>query len=429
MDLIYRVDRGIIWAHEKCTMSETAVLEAPAPSTIPAAPAAAPEKLNAATFIRDSDKVTPDVLSAMSPKWTPPKMFQRVSTEAAPAPAAEIAAPVPAPTPPAPEPAAVAPVEPPATPTPEPVADPKLAKNWRMQAEDAKEALVYQLRKSGVSLQEAVAEVYGAPPAAAPVAPATPISAPEPQADPVAKADQQITSLASQVAELEAQIDEKSAEDPKAAMQLMRKQADLKIALSKAQDQRESIAQQIEDRKVNTAVEEHRQIEGRAKTEMFDAYPQLADPKSEERAAFNIKVAQMKKDPAFGPSFMTNIPGWPIMVARMLDAEKGWSRAVTPPPAAPAPVAAPVTMTQPNPLAPKTVVAPPLASPVRATSAELLSSSNSPGAATPALDAKTFWKDSANVTPDQLIKLYAHAPIDPRLVRQQKTDPRRFDSP
>jgi hypothetical protein len=64
---------------------------------------------------------------------------------------------------------------------------------------------------------------------------------------------------------------------------------------------------------------------------------------------------------------------------------------------------------------------------VRATSAELLSSSPNQGAATPVANAETFWRESADVTPDQLIKLYAHAPIDPRLIRAQKNDPRRFD--
>src|SRR6185503_19751231 len=103
----------------------------------------------------------------------------------------------------------------------------------------------------------------------------------------------------------------------------------------------------------------------------------------------------------------------------------------TPAANAPAPAPAPQTMnpTAANPLAPKTVAAPPPVTPVRATSAEVITPSSNPGATTPVLDGRQFWKDSADVTPDQLIALYKHAPIDPRLRTGQKNDPRRFDSP
>lgn len=439
---------------DAATLEQPAVVTPAIPAT-PAAPAAVTpaEKLGVETFLRDSEKVTPDVLAAMSPKWSPPKMVTRgnpapaapgpevAPPAATPAPAAATAPEVPAAAAPTPE--TPAPATPTATtpavelpPGVQPVDpnSPDHPKNWKVKAANAKEALVYQLVKNGTPLQEAVAEVFGNTAApSAPATPAEPALPPEPTVDPVALADQQITALASQVAELEAQIDEKAADDPKTALKLTRQQADLKISLANAKQQRESIAQQIQDRKVESAVENHRQLENQSLTSMYEAYPALSDKTSEQRAAFNLKVAELQKDPAFGPDFREKLPGWPLMVARMVDAEKGWSRTVTPPPAAPAPVAAPVTpaptMNQPsNPLAPR-VAAPIPVAPVRATSAELLSSSSNPGASTPALNAETFWKESADVPPAELIKLFAHAPIDPRLTRAQKTDPRRFGSP
>ncbi len=420
-------------------MPENATLEAPAPTTTPvaapAAPAApAPEQLDFKTFLRDSDKVTPDALADLMPAWSPPKIADHRPAPVAPPPAAVAPAPAAVPPPPAEVPAAPAAVEPPpaevpaAPPAAEPL-NPNLAKNWRLEAADAKEQLLFSLRRQGVPLQEAYREVYGEPTAVPAAAPA-PISPPEPTVDPVQVADQQVNQIAANVAELEAQIDEVAESDPKSAAKLIRQQGDLKIELFRAQQGRESIAREIQDRQVAQVVETHRQLEDQSLSRMYETYPSLTDKKSEQRAQFNLKVAELQKNPAFGENFRDKIPGWPLMVAQMVDAEKGWSRTNNPPPVASVPVAAPAPVNPPaaNPLAPKIVApAPSPAAPVRATSAELLSASNNPGAATPVPDAKTFWRESADVTPDQLIALLKHAPVDPRLTRSQKNDPRRFE--
>jgi len=444
------------------TMPETAVMDTPEAASAPATPvtpapapaaAPAPEKLTLDTFERDSANLTPDALIGLTPAWTPPNMVNRGAAKPAAAPKA--AAPAPAtPAAPAPatptEPAAAAPATsaPESTPaaphlpegvTPVDPNSPDHPKNWKMKAADAKEALFFQLRKSGVPINEAYAEVYGEQAAAAPApAPATqPVSQPEPVVDPVAQADQAITALASQVAELEARIDEVAESDPKTALKLTRQQADLKLDLSNAKTQREAIRQQIQDIQVNQAVEAHRQLEQQSLGQMYRAYPQLNDPASEERAAFNIKVAQLEKDPAFGPKFRRTLPGWPLMVAQMVDAEKGWSRTPAKANGAPAPVANPASparpstpMSQPeNPLAPKTVVPANPVPPVRATSAEVITPGSNSGSATPAINAESFWRDSANVPPAELIRLMGRAPIDPRLTRAARNDPRRFNSP
>lgn len=412
-------------------MPETATLEAPAPTPVPAAAPAAPEQLDFKTFMRDSDKVSPDVLSDLMPAWAPPKMADH---RPAPAPAVP---PPPAAVPAAPPeavPPAVA-VEPPPVAAEPPVAEPtsplnpNLAKNWRLEAADAKEQLVFSLRRQGVSLQDAFREVYGDQTPATPVSAPAPASPSEPTVDPVQVADQQVTSLATKVAELEAQIDEVAESDPKTATKLLRQQSDLKIELMQAKQNRESTAREIQDRQVARVVETHRQLEDQSLSQMYETYPTLTDKKSEQRAQFNLKVAELQKNPAFGENFRDKIPGWPLMVAQMVDAEKGWSRSNNPPPVAIAPVAAPALVNPPvaNPLAPKPVAPAPTAAPVRATSAELLSASNNPGAATPVPDAKTFWRESADVTPDQLLALMKHAPVDPRLTRAHKNDPRRFE--
>lgn len=421
-------------------MPETAILEAPAPTPAPAAAPAAPEQLDFKTFLRDSAKTTPDVLSDLFPAWAPPKIANH--TPAAPTPA-PVAPPSPVTPAPAAEPAAAvmlpvgtpdptitaaAPVaEAPAADPAAPALNPNLAKNWRLEAADAKEQLVFSLRRQGVPLQEAFREVYGEDAPAAPAAAPAPIS-PEPTVDPVQVADQQVTSLAAKVAELEAQIDEVAESDPKTATKLLRQQSDLKIELMQAKQNRESTARDIQDRQVARVVETHRQLEDQSLSQMYEVYPTLTDKKSEQRAQFNLKVAELQKNPAFGENFRDKIPGWPLMVAQMVDAEKGWSRTTNPPPVAPVPAAAPAPVNTPaNPLAPKIVAPTPTAAPVRATQAELLSASTNPGAATPVPDAKTFWRESADVTPDQLIALLKHAPVDPRLTRSQKNDPRRFE--
>lgn len=409
-------------------------VKAPTTAVAPAAPVApaVPETVSADTFDRDvtAGKVTPDVLASLTPKWSPPKIAahgQPVAAAPVPAPA-PVVEPQPAvAVPPEETPAAEVPAAPPVPQTEEQKKD--FAKNWRNHASDAKEALVFELHKGGVPLAQAVAEVYGEPKTeAAPATPAQPISQPEPTVDPVAQADQQITALATQAAELEVQID-KAAEDGdnKTALQLMRKQSDIKLALERTKDQRESIRQEIQDQAVSREVENHRQLENQSLTEMFGAYPELGDKASDKRAAFNVKVAEMEKSPLYGPKFRDNMPGWPMMVARMVDAEKGWSRNANPQPAV-APAPAPVAKTPMNQPAPQTVAAAPTGSPLRATSAEVITPSSNPGGSTPALNAQSFWRDSADVTPAELLKLMAKAPIDPRLTRAQKNDPRRFDS-
>lgn len=414
-------------------MPDTATLEAPqvksaAPETPPVAPATVPEVANVETFERDASKMTPDVLAKLTPAWTPSKLATRPVAKVAPA---AVPAIVPAVTP---EAATHAVPETPTTPeavVPAPeVKEP--AKNWRLQAEDAKDSLYMQLRKNGATHMEAHTEVYGAPktePATAP----QPVSQPEPKVDPVHEADQRITTLAQQVAELEAKIDEVAESDPKTALKLTRQQNDLKINLSKAKDQRESIAKEIQDEKVMTAVETHRQLESNSIAQVYEAYPKIAEKNSEQRQAFNDKVAELQADPAYGPKFRDVIPGWPLMVARMLDAEKGWSRAATPTPEAVVPVPAvalkPMNQTT-NPLAPKTVVPTPVqVPPVRATSAELLSTSVNPGGTAPVIDAETFWKESAQMKPTDLIDLMKHAPVPEFLRRQQKNHPGRFATP
>ncbi len=417
-------------------MPDTATLEAPqvnsaAPETPPVAPvvpAAVPEVANIETFERDAAKMTPDVLAKLTPAWTPSKLATRpVAKVAAPAAPVEAVAP-----------AVVEPVVEPAKPTlPEGVVpvdpnSPDHPKNFKMKAQNAKEALVFQLHKSGVPLEQAMSEVFGSKTEVVPVVAQT-VSQPEPKVDPVQEADKQISTLAAQVAELEAKIDEVAESDPKTALKLTRQQNDLKINLSDAKKDRESIAQEIQDNKVMTAVENHRQLESNSIAQAYEAYPKLAEKNSEQRKAFNDKVAELQEDPAYGPKFRDMLPGWPLMVARMLDAEKGWSRAATPTPEAiaPVPVVAQKPMNQTtNPLAPKTVVPTPVqVPPVRATSAELLSTSINPGGTAPVVDAESFWRDTANSKPADLIALMAHAPIPEFLRKQQKNHPGRFATP
>lgn len=384
--------------------SEAAVLEAPA---APApTPAPVPPVADASTFERDVGTLAPDVLGRLMP--APKPLVRRGAPPAA--------APVPEPTPPA---AAEVPAAPPTA--PEVPVSPEPAKNWRLQAQDAKDALYMQLRKNGASHMEAHGEVYGEP-AAAPAA-AQPISEPVPQADPVAGIETQITTLAQEVAELNTQSD-KAAEDgdTKTALTLNRKANEKTIALERAKDQREAIRRESEDRQVFTAVEQHRQLEQRSLDQTFELYPELEMKTSEQRAQFNLKVREMEADPAYGPKFRERVPGWPLMVARMTDAEKGWKKAPTaPPPVAPAPVPAPKTMSNPPPLVPAPLTVPP----VRATAAEVITAGNNPGGTSVTLDAKSFWKDSQNTDPDVLIKLMSRAPIDPRLLQKQKNDMRR----
>lgn len=418
---------------ERLKMPDTSTMEPPVatsaptsatPAPVPAAPAPAPAATRQ-TFEGDIGTVAPDALIDLMPAWAPPKIaakgFSPPKPAASPAPAAP--APVAAPAAePAPAPAAAA------TPAPDaPAAAPEPAKNWRIRAKDAQEALVFELTKNGATLPEAYEQVYGKTATAEPAPAAAPTPSPSaPEPDPVQVADQQITSLAAQVADLETQIDAAAESgDTKTALKLTRQQADLKISLDRTRSSRETAAQQIHDQRVNAAVENHRALEQQSITEMYEVYPDLADKKGGQRAAFNAKVQALQKDPAFGPKFREVLPGWPLMVARMVDAEQGWNRTVAPVAPAPdaptmTPAAAPVLTPQPSAATPSQVPPP------RASAAALISPSDSPGGTAPTLDAKSFWRDSDNTDPSVLIGLMAHAPIDPKLLRAQRLDPRRF---
>jgi hypothetical protein len=395
----------------------SATLEAPAPAAPSATPAVAPAApvVDASTFERDVGTLAPDALSRLIPG---PKPLR-------PAVQPPVAAPTPAPVaPPAavePTPAAVTP-ETPAAATP-PTPEPELPKNWRLRANDAKEALVMELHKNGASLTDAYKEVYGSPTPEPAQQPAKPISEPTPQADPVAQVDTHIADLAKEVADLTSKINTAAEEgDTKTALLTQNTLFEKKLALQRANDQREALRQEIENRQVSTVVEQHNRLEQESLGRIFEAYPQLNDVKSAERAQFNLKVKELESNPAFGPKFRDVIPGWPEMVAKMVDAEKGWSRSA-PTPAAPAPVpTAPKTMTTPiAPIVPVPLSVPP----VRATSAEVITPGSYQGGTTPVANKETFWKDSANTDPDVLIRLMAKAPIDPRLLQRAKNDMRR----
>lgn len=433
---------------------------AAAPAVVAAAPA--PETLNLDTFLRDSSNMPPDALLGLTPAHRQPDIVTRgrqASAKAALPAAASTASTAPVPSAPglvvpdpvvstpaavpvAPVPAATPASETAPAPTPAPTAA-EHTKNWRISVKDAQEALVMQAVKGGMSLKDAYQEVYGAPaasPAAATAAPAAPSSAPAvtPAPDPVKVAEQAVAKIESSVAELEQQI-EKAAEsgDTPAALRLMRQQNDLKITLDRAKSNREATAQQIEDQAINQAVAEHRQLENAAKAEVVKLYPALAVAESEQRAAFNQKVADLERDPAFGKDFRVKLPGWPMVVARMVAAESGWGLNAPAPVASapgaasalPVPAPAPTTMTtQPpvSPLSPQTVPAPSTVPPVRATSASLITASESPGGATPVADKTTFWRESAGAHPSDLLALMGHAPIPAFLLRNQNRDPRRL---
>lgn len=397
-------------------MPATAVLEAPvAPAVTPAPAVPAPTpKFDAESFMKDSAGVTPDVLTKLTMPYEPPKIVQRGQ----PPKAAPVVPAVVPPVAPAVEPAAVAPVEP-VAPTPEP--EKTLAKNWRLQAEDAKDALYMQLRKAGAGHMDAHAEVYGQP--SAPVT--EPISEPEvTQPDPVLAADGNIQKLASSMAELTGKIDEAAAaNDIATVVKLQREHSATMLQHADAVRNRESIAQDLADRQVSTAVEFHRQQESTSLESIREAHPELGDKKSDKRAQFNLMAAELENNPAYGKNFRNNIPAWPEIVANAADRKYGWSLQTAP--VVPAPVA-PKIMNQPeNPLAPK--LNPQPIPPVRATSAEVISPSSNLGGAVPQVSGESFWRDSANLPPAVLIDLMKHAPT-PEFLRkgQNKNDPRRF---
>ncbi len=405
---------------------ETTVVEAPVPAApaTPAQPAAAPAAPVQAdpyrAFIQDSTDVPPDALANMVP-MPPAKGAPRLADLARPA------APEPPPTPaapatePAPEAAAPTPApEVPAAPTPEPAKETPedFTKNWRLTAKNAKQAMVLELLKKGVDPQEAVKEVYGETKTEA--APAQPISEPVPQPDPVAEADSHINALAQKIAELDTQIEKVSDEgDHKTAIKLLDRKAELRLAQERAKDNREMIRQDIEASKARSIAAK---LDGQVQSsmdQMFEAYPKLTEKNSAERAQFNLKVRELET--INGKDFRDKNPGWPMMVARIVDAEQGWSRSPQAP-AAPAPVA-PTNM---NPTPAKVVPAPIPAPPVRATAATVITPSANPGGATPPVDKYSFIQDTKDVLPDALMWLADKVPVDPRLTAQSKTDYRTW---
>jgi len=404
---------------------ETTVVEAPAPAApaTPAQPAAAPAAPVQAdpyrAFIQDSTDVPPDTLANMVP-MPPAKGSPRLADLARPAPTAPApAAPAVPPAEPAPE-AAVTPVpEVPAAPTPEPSKETPedFTKNWRLTAKNAKQARVLELLKKGVDPQEAVKEVYGE--AKAEAAPAQPISEPVQQPDPVAEADSHINALAQKIAELDAQIEKVSDEgDNKTAIKLLDRKAELRLAQERAKDNRELIRQDIEASKARSIAAKLDDQVRSSMDQMFEAYPKLTEKNSAERAQFNLKVRELET--INGKDFRDKNPGWPMMVARIVDAEQGWSRSPQPP-AAPAPVANPI-MNQPAKVAPAPIPAPP----VRATAAAVITPSTNPGGATPPVDKYSFIQDTKDVLPDALLWLADKVPVDPRLTAQSRTDYRTW---
>jgi hypothetical protein len=232
------------------------------------------------------------------------------------------------------------------------------------------------------------------------------------------------------VSDLERQIEEAAEKgDTPAALRLMRQQNDVKITLDRAKSTRETTARQLEDHAVDRAVAEHRQLESASKTEILKLYPELADPASERRASFNIMAKEMVA--RYGQDFMSRNPGWPELVANAVAVKERWNVPASPAPVVatvPAVAPAPTPMNQPpaSPLSPQTVPAPSMVPPVRATSASLITPSDSPGGAPPVLDKSTFWNESANVEPAALLDLMRHAPTPAFLMRNRNKDPRRL---
>lgn len=419
----------------------TATLEAPPAVAAPASPAPAPvaapvapvtpAQLNVQSFLADAEKAPAASMTALLPA---PEPFGRKPAVVAP-----VVAPVPDPaTPVVPAPAAPAVEAPATTPTAEtaleaatkalapngkPVID---SRNWRVRANDAKEAMVYQLViQEKIPLTEAMKEVYGDQPSAPQSTSGQP-TGPAPTAaviDPVAEADTFISKLSDEANALSAAMKKAvEANDLNAYHEANQSFAAKQADLASAKLQRESIRQAQQDAVVNERVDNHRQLVETNVTKAFGLYPKLTEAKSPERAQFNLKVAELEKDPSFGANFRQTTPGWPLMVARMVAEEQGWSRQPISPPVASVPAAAP-TMT--NPLAVQ-----PVAAPVqpRATAVELITSSANPGSAPPKVDVHSFLRDSANATPEQLMDLLKNAPTDwlQKMEAKNRRDPRRI---
>lgn len=311
------------------------------------------------------------------------------------------------------EPAAPAATQPPASvPTPEtPPLDPTLAKNWRIDAKNQKEQLVLQLLRRGAPLQEAYAEVYGTTPttpaSAAPAPAAQPDAAPP---APTKEVDSHLTQLNSERAKFQTDMDKAIEDgDTKTALALNTKLVRHELAIEKATTQRETILRQHEDRVVNQEVDRYQQAQQSSADKAIALYPQLGTKASEQRAQFNLWVAETRKDPANAGFF--DSPNWPLAAARIVAEEQGWSRTA----AAPAPTA------QPAPSAPPAIMHPAHNPPpahlpsahVRATSAELVTSAAPVPGTTFAPSLEQFRQDAHRFTPEALNAILAAPPAKP----------------
>lgn len=402
---------------------ESATLEAPAasPGGEQPAPAAAPAPATVDTFEADSKNLTPDAFKDLMPMPTS-KFAPKPVAPPTPA-AAEPAAPAPAASP---VPTAAAPAEPAAAEAPEATAASlaeakRLTKNWRVEAKDASEAQVFLLIKpkehggKGYTLNQAYSEVYGDTPAKTPSAPAaTPAPAAAVQETQPAE-DKELTGLQAEIVRIQTDLVKASDEaDLKTATNLTVELSRKERALERLQESREATTKAAQAEKVDAAVAKFQQKTATNIAKITTDYPALADVASEERAMFNTRVQAMRQDPDQLPIF--DSPSWPAVVAAQLAEERGWKKAGQAP-AALAPAAQPAKpiMTQ---SAPITSPAPaPSSATARATAAEVISpGSGSPGTSFVA-SRETFERDSANVSPAELIALMAHAPVDPKLLK------------
>jgi hypothetical protein len=398
------------------------------------APAPAPATATAETFIADSAKATPDALMAIlpMPPSRAPKAPAPVAPEAPP-PAAPTAAPAPAPTTaaatPSPETTAA-----PATP-PEDPENFTVPKNYRLHARDPKEAMMLLLIRQGKAAPDAYKEAYGSEAAPAVATPATPAAAstqPTPAVEPespLKALDSQITTLGTEVADLQTQIDAaKAEEDFKTAIDLVQQQGRKERLLEETKARREGYRNHLEQRQVDEATENYRQAQAESAQAVIEKFPQLADLNGEGRAAFNLMNKQLRADPRWASVF--DSPQWPEVVARRVAEEQGWfgTRQAPAAPAAPQAPAAPTATATPrppmstpaNPLAPQQPAQAPSAA-TRATAAEVISPAASSSGATFTPSADTFQRDLESMPAaqrrDALFQLLGHAPIDPRLAR------------
>ncbi len=365
---------------------------APAPQ---AQPPVTPESLKAA--MQDA---SPDILNAFL--RNPSKATEAPPPAAPPPPVVPPPAATPPPeAPPAavPTPATPPPEAPPPTPDTPEVTDPAQAlahaQNWRVKAKDFKDAQVFSLMHQGKTLSEAYKEVYGteAPAATPPVAAPVP-AAPTPPAV-TAEFDSRITALQQEVTALaERETAALKEADHATAITIQHDRLSKEFEITLLKRDRESTIRQAEDSRQAEEVEAYRQVRAKTIKNLTDRYPFLKDETGPERAAFNNRVTELRKDPKWIPFFDAN-PEWPLTVGATLAVERGWKAAEAgsaPPPPAPRPGAPPAVPPPPSPTA------------ARATAATLMSAAEAaPGA--------TF-----TPTPDGLKALVAQ--LDPKDVNE-----------